>query len=73
MSHYITIISSTFLFISEVLPYISQIKGNGIVHSILGGITQYEEDRQRVKLIEHKEVMDKLEEIKILIVREKKE
>lgn len=58
---YYTILSSSLLFVSEILPYIPKIKGNGIIQVFINYVFKYnvhddhEELRNLMKRIERME------------------
>jgi|694.fasta_scaffold143430_3 hypothetical protein len=49
LGYYTTLVSGSLLVVSELLPYISKIKGNGIIQVITNLFTKYEENKQKEK------------------------
>ena len=47
ITYYVSVISGILLVISEVMPYISKVKGNGIVQVLFNSFTKYEETKQK--------------------------
>ena len=47
LTYYASIISGILLFISEAMPYISKVKGNGIIQVLANSFTKYEETKQK--------------------------
>ena len=47
LAYYASIVSGILLFISEAMPYISKVKGNGIVQVLINSFTKYEEAKQQ--------------------------
>lgn len=67
-----TIVSSILLFISEILPYVSQVNGNGIIDIIVNSYSKYKQVKQveqveqveeEKKLINYETIDKKLDEI----------
>lgn len=62
ISYYVSIISGACLVISEILPYLSSVKGNGILHILSQAFGKYEqkkqEDDQRIQ-----EILQRLERL----------
>ena len=73
MNNYITILSSSLLLISEILPYIPQVKGNSIIQTIINSYSKYEEDKKLERSTEHQEVITRLDKILTIIDKEKKD
>jgi hypothetical protein len=59
ITFYISIISGALLTVSEIMPYISQIKGNGIVQVLINTFSKYEEKKKQ----EEQSIHSKLQEI----------
>lgn len=47
--YYASLVSGSLLVISELLPYISKIKGNGIIQVLTNFFTNYEETKKKEK------------------------
>lgn len=47
LTYYASIISGILLFVSEAMPYISKVKGNGIIQVLVNSFTKYEETKQK--------------------------
>jgi hypothetical protein len=46
ITFYTTILSGGLFAISELLPYISKVKGNGIIQVLLNSFSKYDESRK---------------------------
>jgi hypothetical protein len=46
LSYYVSLVSGALLTISEILPYLSQFKGNGIVHALTQAFTNRAQHEQ---------------------------
>lgn len=55
-AYYISIISGMLLTISEILPYISKIKGNGIIEVLLNSCSKYEQEKQS----QNRQILDRI-------------
>lgn len=62
-TNYITIISSTLLLISEVLPYVSQVNGNGIIETLVNSYSKYKKVEEEQKVINYETIDHKLDKI----------
>lgn len=62
---YISVISGAMLLISEILPYVSNVKGNGIVQALLNSCSKYEEDKKK----EQQTLQDLIKRIDDLSIR----
>lgn len=66
MENYYSMVSTCLLFVSEILPYISKVNGNGIIQVLSNAITTYDNDKkQKEESIEVK-IQAILDEIKSL-------
>ena len=59
MSFYVSIFSGILLTVSEFLPYLTKVKGNGIIQVLVNSYSKYEEDKQK----EENEFKKKLDDI----------
>ena len=57
ITFYTTILSGSLFVISELLPYISKVKGNGIIQVLLNSFSKYDENRKE----EEKKEKERLE------------
>jgi hypothetical protein len=74
LSYYVSIFSGACLVISELLPYISKVKGNGIVQILMQSFSQYEdtkrketEEQQRL----YERILERLDQLAALVQQEK--
>lgn len=56
---YISVFSGLMLIVSEILPYVSNVKGNGIVQIILNSCSKYDEDKKK----EHQTLQDLIKKV----------
>jgi|LakMenEpi03Aug12_release.lakeMendotaPanAssembly.Ray.scaffolds.fasta_scaffold2349764_2 hypothetical protein len=66
LTFYASILSGSLLMISEILPYISKIKGNGIFQALTNLFSNYEEQKKKEKLERDQkiqEISDKVDEV----------
>lgn len=47
LSYYVSILSGACLVVSELLPYISKIKGNGILQILMNSFNSFEENKRK--------------------------
>lgn len=70
LTYYASLVSGGLLIISEALPYVSKIKGNGIIQVLTSLFTNYEENKKQEKLEQDRkiqEIMEKLDRITEMI------
>ena len=68
-TNYVAFLSSSLLLISEILPYIPQVKGNSIIQTLFESYSKYEEVKKTESVNEHQQVITRLD--KILDILEK--
>lgn len=76
LSYYVSILSGALLAISEALPYLSKVKGNGIIQTLLNTYGKYDEEKKKEQEQEQKkldEVLVRLDEIKSIVQSQSKE
>jgi hypothetical protein len=67
MSYYVSLFSGAMLAISELLPYISKVKGNGIIQVIMNAYgAQKKQEEEQAQQNEKKldDILARLEELK---------
>ena len=70
LTYYASLVSGGLLIISEALPHVSKIKGNGIIQVLTSLFTNYEENKKQEKLEQDRkiqEIMEKLDRITEMI------
>jgi hypothetical protein len=70
LSYYVSIFSGVCLAISELLPYISKVKGNGIVQVLIQSFGKFEEtkrkeEEQQQQVIQS--ILDRLDHLTALV------
>lgn len=70
-TNYFALLSSSLLLISEILPYIPQVKGNSIVQTLINSYSKYEEVKKTESVNEHQEVITRLDKILVILEKEK--
>ena len=70
-TNYFALLSSSLLLISEILPYIPQVKGNSIVQTLINSYSKYEEVKKTESVNEHQEVITRLDKIVVILEKEK--
>lgn len=70
-TNYFALLSSSLLLISEILPYIPQVKGNSIVQTLINSYSKYEEVKKTETVNEHQEVITRLDKILVILEKEK--
>jgi hypothetical protein len=69
LSFYASLFSGSLLVISELLPYISKIKGNGILQVIGNFLNNYEEKHKQEKIEKEKKIKEIIDKLDILLER----
>lgn len=69
LTYYASIVSGSLLVISELLPYISKIKGNGVIQVISNFFNNYEETKKQEKLEHDKKIQEIIEKLDLLVAR----
>jgi hypothetical protein len=72
LGFYTSLVSGSLLVLSELLPYISKIKGNGIIQVVTNLFTNYEETKKKEKAEREQkiqELTDKVEEAVAILKR----
>lgn len=67
MSYYVSLFSGAMLAVSELLPYLSKVKGNGIIQVIMnayGAQKKQEEEQAQQNEKKMDEILARLEELK---------
>jgi hypothetical protein len=69
LSFYASLVSGSLLVISELLPYLSKIKGNGILQVVGNFLNNYEEKQKQEKINKEKKIQDIIDKLDILLER----
>jgi hypothetical protein len=74
LSYYVSLFSGACLIISELLPYISKVKGNGIVQILMQSFSRYEDTKRKEsdeqqRLFES--IVERLDRLTSLVQQEK--
>jgi hypothetical protein len=66
---YASIFSGSLLAISELLPYVSKIKGNGIIQVVVNFFSNYEEIKKKEKLERDQKIQEISDKVDAIIKR----
>lgn len=66
---YTSVLSGSLLVISELLPYISKIKGNGIIQVLTNLFSNYEEEKKKEKLERDQKMQEISDKVDVILKR----
>jgi hypothetical protein len=64
---YTSVLSGSLLVISELLPYISKIKGNGIIQVLTNLFSNYEEEKKKEKLERDQKMQEISDKVDVIL------